>query len=293
MKNIFFLNENIQQEVDQLVDSFRSSFWIDEHQWFARCFARDKTIHFSTLSDTFCYDERKLPDFWRSTYPHDNQQNLYDNITTIYDETFFDQSIPFDMSFPNIHSLHIKLPIHNKFWSTISNFNRLYSLTVSSHIDTFQSQLQTLLDRAPRLRFLQINQNESLSLQISIFQYTSKSVRVLDLRNCNYSFNEEECMKLCHSPLGIQCKILSINVKNRESINIFVKYMTNLRALHITCEDEMFNKRSTSEENANDEFCDENIDNSDELIRWLEDHLPSTCLVGRDPHSHSFIRIWL
>ncbi|CAF3735035.1 unnamed protein product [Rotaria sp. Silwood1] len=147
--------------------------------------------------------------------------------------------------------------------------------------------------RAPRLRFLQINQNESLSLQISIFQYTSKSVRVLDLRNCNYSFNEEECMKLCHSPLGIQCKILSINVKNRESINIFVKYMTNLRALHITCEDEMFNKRSTSEENANDEFCDENIDNSDELIRWLEDHLPSTCLVGRDPHSHSFIRIWL
>ncbi|CAF2675692.1 unnamed protein product, partial [Rotaria sp. Silwood2] len=233
-------------------------------------------IHFSTLSDTFCYDERKLPDFWRSTYPHDNQQNLYANITSIYDETFVDQSIPFDIYFPNIDSLHIKLPIHNQFWSTISNFNRLYSLIVSFHIDTFQSQLQTLLDRPPHLRFLQINQNESLPLQISLFQYTSKSVHVLDLQNCNYSFNEEECMKLCHSPLGIQCEILSINVKNRESINIFVKYMTNLRALHIKYEDKTFNQRSTSEENANDEFRDENIDDSDELIHWLEDHLLST-----------------
>ena len=287
------LDENIEERVDELIDSFRSSFWIDEYQWFVRCLTLKRTIHLYTLSKSCYYHKRNLPDMWRSTCPQDNQQKFYDNIISI-DETFFDQTIPFDISLSNISNLRIKLPLNDQFWSIVPSLNRLYSLHVSFHADTFQSQLQDLLDRTSRLCYLHISQDESLPLQNSLFKYTSVSVRYLDLQECKYWFNEEECMALCHSPLGIQCEVLSIHVKNRQSIIILVKNMTNLRALHIECEGENFHKQSTSNNNGNNELRDENnIENKDDLAQWLKHRLLSTCLVIRDPTSTSIIHIWI
>jgi hypothetical protein len=145
------------------------------------------------------------------------------------DKSFFNQTLPSGIHLPNIYRLSIKFPLNDQFWSIIPSLNRLYSLEVSFHSDTFQSQLQALLDRASRLRYLCISQDGSLPLQTSLFKYTHVSVRELYLQKYNYWFNEEECMTLCHSPLGVQCEVLFIHVKNRESILILVKNMINLR----------------------------------------------------------------
>ena len=33
----FSNNDNIFEQTDELVDSFRTSFWIEQHQWYVRC----------------------------------------------------------------------------------------------------------------------------------------------------------------------------------------------------------------------------------------------------------------
>jgi hypothetical protein len=53
IKSMLSSNENIE-EVDELINSFGSSFWIDEHKWFVRCFSSRTFINLYTLSEG-CY----------------------------------------------------------------------------------------------------------------------------------------------------------------------------------------------------------------------------------------------
>ncbi len=277
MKDKYPVDQNIQERADELINSFRSSFWIDEHKWFVRCAVYNKTIYLETLSKIYRTLERNFPDSWKSTYPYDDHEKFYNTKRSIYFDTFFDKPIPSFICLQNIELLHIKLPISDKFFSIVPNLERLKSLIVSSNDDSFQSQLQILFDRAPHLRHLYFSTNLSLPLQMSLFKYKSSSVRELYLQESNHQFNEEECMALTRSPMGVQCEQLSIQVKNRESIIILVQNMINLKALHV--------KQLSLTEN--------NIANRNEVIQWLKDRLPSTCLIGEDPDSISCIRIWI
>jgi hypothetical protein len=209
MVEAFYHGENIQREADKLLDSFRSSFWIDEHQWFVRCITWDRRIQLETLSSASDYYKDTNPNSWQSTDPHDTEQDFYKNIIDIYDHWFFNQKMSSNIRLPNIRYLRIKLPINDQFWSIVSNLNQLKTLSISSHADTFRSQLQTLLDRAPHLATLKIRQDASLPLQMSLFKYTNAAVQRLNLSECNHIFNEEECIALTHSSLGIQCEALS------------------------------------------------------------------------------------
>jgi hypothetical protein len=119
---------------------------------------------------------------------------------------------------------------------------------------------------------------------MSLFQYPNKSICQLYLQNCKYYFNEEECITLSHSPLGIQCQVLDILVKNHESI-------INLRVLHVHCE----HKKNCEYLllRMNDQVHHENIQCKDDGVQWLKDRLSSTCLISRHPDSISHIRIWI
>ncbi|CAF1009975.1 unnamed protein product [Rotaria sp. Silwood1] len=286
MKVTVPLRQNIQQRVDELINSFQSSFWIDEHQWFVRCLTSNRTIHLYTLSN--CYEEH-LPVSYKSTCLVNDEQDFYNSISKIISPTFFDQPIPSDIRLSKINYLCINLPLNDQFWSIISNFNRLKSLTILFHINTFQSQVQALLDRAPHLTRLTINQHESTYLQTALFKYRNVSIRELDLRNINHYFNEEDCFTLSRSPLGIQCEKLSILIYNRQSIITLVENMLKLRALNVRCKDEKYIEQSTLEDN-DVEYFDNNKDN---YIQWLKDHLPSTCTVVRDPKLTCNILIWI
>jgi len=128
---------NIEEQVNELVNSFRSSFWIDEHQWFIRCFTSKSTINLYNLSERFYYREYNFPDSLQSTYPHDDEQQFYNNMIFIYNDKFFDSSISSNIRLSNIQNLRIKLPINDRFWSIVTSLKRLYSIRVSSHTDTF------------------------------------------------------------------------------------------------------------------------------------------------------------
>ncbi|CAF1570826.1 unnamed protein product, partial [Rotaria sordida] len=109
------------------------------------------------------------------------------------------------------------------------------------------SQLQVLLDRAPNLRCLDIRQDESLSLQMSLF-------------------HEGECIRLCHSPLCIQCEVLFIRIKSRHTTIYLVKNMLNLSSLHVKRDDEKYHKRLATAKNNNDKYRDGSVENEEELI---------------------------
>ncbi|CAF5057467.1 unnamed protein product, partial [Rotaria sp. Silwood1] len=132
----------------------------------------------------------------------------------------------------------------------------------------------------------------SLPIQMSLFKYTNTSVRQLNLTDYSRYFNEEECIKLSHSPLGIQCEVLSIMVIYRESIIYMIKNMINLRSLQIQCEDEK-NCEDLAEIEKNDGSCDEKLENKDELIEWLKDRLSVTCLIKRNADWTNIILIWI
>ncbi|CAF1438215.1 unnamed protein product, partial [Rotaria sordida] len=272
MQQTRIFNQNMEEHANELLKSFQNSFWIDEHQWFVRCLIQTNTIVFYTLSKPFHYCEDELPRSLISTLPHDDHQDFYNNITNINNGTFFDQSILPHIRLTNINYLCIKLSINDQFWSVVPTLNRLRSLAVSSHVDTCHSQLQNLLDRAPNLHHLCIHHDTTVPIQMSLFRYTNTPVRQLNLTDYNRYFNEEECIKLSHSPLGIQCEVLSIMVTNRESIIYLIKNMMNLRSLQIQCEDEK-NCEDLVEIEKNDESCDEKLENKDELIEWLKDRL--------------------
>jgi hypothetical protein len=273
--------QNIQEQVDKLFDSFRSSFWIDDRRWFIRCLTWNTNVCLHTLPCKFNYCDEKYPDSWRSTHPHDNQQEICNNMTSISHETFFNHSIPSYINLLNIEYLWIQLPVNEQFWSIVPSLKRLNLLSIYIHDDTVQSQLQTLLDRAPHLHSLYIFQDESLSLQVSLFECINTSVRRLKLQKSNHYFNEKECIRLIYSPLGIQCETLCISVENRESIIILVQNMISLRALTIQCGDDENYKQSSLTKN------------DDKLVQWLRDHLPSICLITRNPELNSEIRIWI
>ncbi|CAF1104767.1 unnamed protein product [Rotaria sordida] len=113
-------------------------------------------------------------------------------------------------------------------------------------------------------------------------EITSISVRRLDLQDYNCDFDEEQCIKLSHSPLGIQCETLLITVKNRTNILKLVNNMSNLQALNVQCLD--------------DNWTDENDLTSsidDELVEWLRQQLPSTCTIMRDTFHVHDIRLWI
>jgi hypothetical protein len=278
MKMTLPLAQNIHNRVDQLINPFRTSFWTEEHQWFVRCLTWDRTIYLYTLSNDY---KEYLPVSFKSTDPHDDQRDFYNTVTTINTPTFFDQPLPSYIRLSKIEYLHINLPINSQFWTIVSNLDRLKSLELLFHMNTFRSQVQALLDRAPHLYKLSINQRESTPLQASLFKYTNASVRELDLRNINHYFNEEECITLSRSPLGVRCENLSILVHNRESIISLVENMIKLRALNVQCKDEKYIELSTL------------MENNDERIQWLKDHLPSACIVVRDPKFLNRIIIWI
>lgn len=104
------------------------------------------------------------------------------------------------------------------------------------------------------------------------------SVRYLDLQGQDQSgerhcYNEQQCLALAQSPLGKQCEHLLIEVDKRANIADLINKMKQLRTLSVLCRDRK--------------------GNGDELIKWLQSRVPSTCSFVRDPTPTHDIRLWI
>ncbi|UJR19864.1 hypothetical protein I4U23_022997 [Adineta vaga] len=161
----------------------------------------------------------------------------------------------------------------------IPNLDQLITLRVEPyHVnDNFdpQNQFQTLLNRTSRLDSLTFINWSSSSKERPPYQYSNKSIRQLHLQDVERSYDNEQCASLIHSPLANQCEVLSISITNRMNLLDLIQKMTNLRALNVICQDDTW------------EINKDNLTSSstDELIQWLIEHLPSTCVITRHNHS--------
>ncbi|CAF1384879.1 unnamed protein product [Rotaria sp. Silwood1] len=147
--------------------------------------------------------------------------------------------------------------------------------TVDVGNNQVRSQLQALLDRAPHLYSLKITSLPCF--QMLVVDIRSSTLRRLDLQEydaCLYDerwFNDDQCVRLCHSLIVKQCEVLRIRVEHRTSILDLINRMINLRALEFECSDDRWHKCCVFPSLLDDEY-----------VEWLTDRMPSTWNITRN-----------
>jgi hypothetical protein len=283
-------NDDMEDITNELLESFRNSFWIEEHQVYVRCHWNPsdpfKSITLYTLPYAFDTFDSTNTCCTKSTCLDQQQYWSYDCVQIFghsnIDNTLLDSFSLLRARFPNIHHLYINLPFDDIFWLRFTSLNHLKSLNVFLYKYSSYCQLQTLFDQAPCLYSLKIT--SFLGLSPKIFDLTSKSIRRIDFIDISVDqsiyFNKDDCFTLINSSLGIQCEVLLIRIKNRTIIFDLIVKLLNLRLLIFECEDD-------KESFLNYSFS------KNELIPWLQHHLPSTYSIIRDRKKLSRIQIWI
>jgi hypothetical protein len=247
-------NSNGEQvETERILDSYRTPFWIIDHRWFVRCRwtsdDRVTSIFLYTLpydSDVFALHCENVNPHAKSTCLSDDDYSSYDRVTTLhYNFSPFNGSCLSHIRFHNVTHLEMTLPFCDRFLSILPRLEHVTSLYVSSNSETntdlVLSQLQTLIDRTPRLYSLSIGGWSSSIVQEIPLKITSNSIRQLDFQSSHYPsrdrcFSTQQCAAFLSSPLAIQCEVLLIVVDSRRNIFELLNRMPNLRALKVECQ---------------------------------------------------------
>ena len=284
-------HQNREKELNELVASFRTPFWLDEHRWFVQLSYNPESAFNTDILFTVPYGLDELSYFSNdlpiaSTCLKDNYACVYDRVRTLRYKTAGGntRSKLHSWTFPCIRYLEIDALFDEHLLSILpSRLNDLTSVRVTCSEDVGDSQLQKLLDRAPHLYRLTIQYDCSIQ---SIFdRWRSSSIRRLALLpsstdESDLAFDEADCWALYSTPLGRQCEVLSIHVKQRLTIVQLIKRMPCLRLLTVRCYDTTFDIWQSSSAH-------------DELIDWLRSHCPSTCRISRNTTTASDIDLWI
>jgi hypothetical protein len=177
------------------------------------------------------------------------------------------------------------IPFADRFLFVLPRLDQLISLNVSSDseddADIALSQLQILIDRAPRVYFLTISHWDSSIIQHLPLNLTSNSIRRLDMQSDHYlkrdrCFNREQCAAFLRSPLAQQCEVLQIVVNDRSIVDDLINGMANLQALKVVFQSGQ---------------CDNYNPSIEEIITWMASSYSRTFtenLVGTET-----IRLWI
>jgi hypothetical protein len=278
-------SNDIEEIIDELLLSFQTSFWLEEHQWYIRCHWNPsdpyKSITLYTLPyafHTFDYSNKSCT---KSTCFDQQKYSSYDRVRIFthgtIENTSLDNFSLLRARFPNIHHLYINLPFDDQFWLCFSSLNHLTSLHISLYKYSGYCQLQKLFHQAPHLYSLKVE--SFIGLSTKLFELRSQSIRRLDLIDSLFNrsiyYSKEDCLILMNSSFGIHCEVLFIRIKHRINVINLIEKLLNLRLLIFQCEDD---KGSSSK---------------NELVQWLQYHLPSTYTITRDSKQQSHIQIWI
>ncbi|CAF3408147.1 unnamed protein product [Rotaria socialis] len=258
-------NQNIDEKLNKIIDSYRTNFWINEHQWYIRChwYTLDEKIDLFNFIDVFTvpyssdrFYEDNICLLAKSTVQYDKEYLQCPCITTLnYGSSSFTDPIRSRFRFNNIEHLSLSLPFNENFFFIVSKFVRLRSLFVytdtNKNVNNIQFQLQLVLDQAPRLYSLEFTTWSRSDSESPFEGLRSVSVRRLDLIRFNfndqvYHFDEKECIELSRSFL--------------------------------------------------DHYWPENGSVSsamDGLVQWLRQQLPPTCAVTKDENDSFGIHLWI
>jgi hypothetical protein len=291
----FNLNEsiyNIDSFVDNLLETFRTPFWLSERQWFVRCEWRNEDI--SRMKNICLYT---LP-FWLDTsyvvsYQMKSKSTCHDqyekysftlvhSVSLLNDERCVESLFPYQ--FINVRSLKLSLPIDPYFRSILPNLTYLTSLSVSTNGCKLSTiQLETMINTAPYLYSLTVD--EHTALQLGKLKLTTNSIRRV---HCLASagtfaayFDTRECSTFIHSTLGHQCEVFFVKVAHRSNIIELVNGISHLRSLICRCKQDRYRSHWSSPRG------------NDELIEWLQDQVSSNCSISRDPWFFQQLRFWI
>jgi hypothetical protein len=293
---------NMESQVNEILNSFSTKFWTDEHKWFVRCdyyeYSRDRSrayIEYYTLPYTFnsrfSYDDSFCV-LTKSTCSHYDQYRIFDNLIKLScnSSNYLNSIISF-AHFRNIQCLTLTFPLNEDFFSAIPSLDRLSSLRAHSllnqNFDLIHSQLKLFIDRQLHLRSLQFHLWPAGKSLLQLSAITSTSIRRLNLQEYQVGsdwrcFQEEECIELSNSPLGQQCETLLIKVKSRGCILNLVNHMPKLQALTVRCLDDTLINEENYETSTNYE-----------LIKWLCQQLPTTYSVARNTIFDPDVLLWI
>jgi hypothetical protein len=293
-------NKDEETQLNEILESYRTKFWVDEHQWFVRChwyeaWGGNQRNHLSLFTLPYPFGMLSPQYDWilaKSTCPYDDEYLTCDRVIFLTDGLFKVMgSLSSRVRFPNIQHLSLRFPFDDQFLSVVSKLDQLTRLEVSvyknENLENIESQLQFLLDQTPYLRSLGFAVRLLSRFQMSMMKITSDSVRELNLKSGGDKdmwlwYDDEQCVQLSRSFLGIQCKTLLIDVKNRRNVLDLVNNMPNLRALNVRCGDDDWTNQNKIVPSA-----------QDELVEWLRSYLPISCTITRDANDIHDIRLWI
>ncbi|CAF2522002.1 unnamed protein product [Rotaria sp. Silwood2] len=275
-------NNNIEEQIDLLLDTFRTPFWLNEHGWFVRCDWNAQAIdNISLYTVLYAFDVLSFHHSMRSkwTCPNDSKYWSYNRVKHFwYQNDLFQDLTLFPARFLNIHHLRLRLPVNDNFWFVISTLHNLTSLNLSLRQSRTITQINALLDRTPNIYSLTID--PSLFSRLSALENISKSIRRLNLFEISGSYLDNvQCSLLANSSLGRQCEILVVGVEHRTNAYFLITHMSNLRVLIFRCRDDKWHENGSSSAR-------------DELLSWLKNRLPSTCSITRNVKAAFKIRVW-
>lgn len=289
----FKMNSHITflHEVEQILDTFRSSFWLEKHRWYVRCDWDPENIFHDalfytlpyTFDDCFYFDSIRS----RSTCPNQSDHWTYSAVKHLSHEfPENDQakdSILLSTRFPKLESLKISFTFDQLFWSCLSSLEYLTSLHITClHTDVAYDQLQEFLHRAKFLTSIVISHPHNLDLRF--FSLTSSSLRRLNLisesRNDIRYFHPMECKLIAHSPLLRSCQVITMGIRSRRTLFDFISSINHFHSFICQCEDDPYNQWNS-------------IDVQDEFIDWCRIHLISNHSIHRDEKRPNLVRFWI
>lgn len=269
--------------VDRLLNSFRTPFWLRERQLYFRCqWKQDTNEHHSVSLYTLPY-----------SFPTFDYNNLIDSQTTCFDQADYWlynrvdhlnvtpttkklDIARFPVRFPNVRHLNIGYDIASVEIICPLVLDRLIILHIYSVNNSYQSHLQALLDRAPRLQTIIFE-----SCHLNLLFATNQTVRRLIFRDQKY-YDVQECKNLSKSKLFHQCEVLQISLSTHVTVLDLLRKGLNLRTLVFKCRINQLKK---------DQVSSSSWSESNEIVKWLEHNLPSGCWIQREKDGQ--IRVWI
>ena len=287
----YFSDTENEEQIDEILNTFRSTFWLEKHQWFVRCRWNPSDDTNLRILYTLPYAFNSFHHFneycSKSTCPTEGDYRLYKQVRSIHQHKTSNIDLSgslniFDTYFSNIQHASLIIPDSHNFLRSSPSLDTLTSLEVFISEDSHYDQIQTLLDRAHNLYSLKIISDQKFHPEL--FHLTNASVHRLDVTKSSSDgsdyFSDEDCKNLISSSLGLQCEVLFIHVENRICVLDLIEKLLNLRLMIFGCKDD---------ENFPQYYPSKN----DELLLWLKNHFPSTCAILRDQEHPSYTRIWI
>ncbi|CAF1051730.1 unnamed protein product [Adineta steineri] len=227
-----------EEQVEQIVDTFRNPFWLDEHRWFVQCDWSPITekCYVYTLPYAFENFNIDFPICFKSTCAIDNVSCFYDRVRRLtYKATpdYLYESLTLShIQFSNIEHITIDLTDAYRFrYKNGQNDSSAYGCEVNC-----LNRLQQILEHYRRITSLHLCGWPLAILNMPQYNINDVSVFELNLRSHpgqEYYYTQEECNQFSRSILSIQCKILTIDVEDQICVYELIIKMSNLQMVNV------------------------------------------------------------